>query len=195
MVRAGPALELLLRRIAEADHVRSLAEPKLGAHGFVQVDAVVADLFDYAELSIDLAQLREFSSEQADVRRKPLQLVLLLCWLLAEPSLRRFITQAGPLLDLLRNVPVELSHYTTLEQIIRDADRREEFARLCLSRLDLFPLGEHPHQAADRLTSLSSAERQRLVQAAKASELRARELREAAARKAAEEAADKMGRE
>jgi hypothetical protein len=195
MVRAGPALELLLRRIAEADHVRSLAEPKLGPHGFVHVDAVVADLFEYASLKVDLSQLHTFSSQQAHARRKSLQIVLLLCWLLAEPSLRRFIDKPEKLLALLTEVPEELAHYTSLEQIIGHEERREEFARLCLSRLELFPLGEHPGQAADRLTSLSSAERQRLVKAAKASELRARELREAAARKAAEEAADKMGRE
>ncbi|MBP7601669.1 MAG: hypothetical protein KA750_09995, partial [Thermoflexales bacterium] len=61
--------------------------------------------------------------------------------------------------------------------------------------LALRPAGESVAQAQDRLATLNTAERQRVIQAARAAEERARAVREAMARKAAEEAAAKYNRE
>ena len=57
------------------------------------------------------------------------------------------------------------------------------------------PAGETLAQAQDRLTTLNSAERARVMKAAQAAEQRARQIREELARKAAEESADKWTRE
>ncbi len=76
-----------------------------------------------------------------------------------------------------------------------DPDRREELSRLCLRALNLRPAGETAAQAQDRLTTLNTVERQHVIAAARAAEERARQIREAMAKQAAEEAADKWSRE
>mgnify|MGYP003580705592 CR=1 FL=1 len=76
-----------------------------------------------------------------------------------------------------------------------EPERREELVRTTVARLGLQPDGETAAQAADRLASVSGVERRRLLQASRAAEARARAIREALARKAAEESADKWTRE
>ena len=67
--------------------------------------------------------------------------------------------------------------------------------RLCLRDLGLRPEGETEAQAQDRLTTLSTAERSRVLAAARQAEERARAVREAMAKQAAEEAAAQYSRE
>jgi hypothetical protein len=64
-----------------------------------------------------------------------------------------------------------------------------------LKSLGLRPAGESIAQAQDRLTTLSTAERQRVILAARQAEERARQIREAMAREAAREAEMKTMRE
>ena len=66
---------------------------------------------------------------------------------------------------------------------------------MALARLGCRPGGETLAQAQDRLTRISSTERNRVMLAARAAEERARAVREALARKAAQESADKYTRE
>ena len=99
-------------------------------------------------------------------------------------------------LALLRDGLDAVARVVSAEKFVSDSDRREELARLALGALSLRPAGETDAQAADRLTTLSSAERQTVVQAARAAEDRARAVRAAiAARKAAAEADAKAIRE
>jgi hypothetical protein len=79
------------------------------------------------------------------------------------------------------------------EKFISDPDRREELVRSCLAQCGLRPQGETQSQAADRLTTLDSAERDRVLRATAAAERRAREIREAMARKQAQESASRYG--
>ena len=76
-----------------------------------------------------------------------------------------------------------------------DPDRREELARLCLKDLGLRPAGESLAQAQDRLNTLSSVERQRVIGAARQAEERTRAIRAEMARKARAEADSKAMRE
>jgi hypothetical protein len=198
-MKIGPALETLLRRIASAD-ASVLLEPKLGAQGVAVVDAVVADLFESLGLVVSPEALLTFAPSQPALARKRLQITLLLVWLCADAHLRGFLQQgntklAQALLNFLLEVPSELAQYCNVEQLVNDVERREELARLTLARLELLPQGETAMQAQDRLSALSSAERSRVLAASRLADARAKELRAAMARKAAEEAADKMGRE
>ena len=127
--------------------------------------------------------------------RNRLKLILIACWLLHDPWLRRQRTLAGAALQLLSAGLDEAAGLTTAGKFVLDPDRREELARLCLKALGLRPEGESQAQAQDRLATLNTAERQRVILAARAAEARAREIREAMAKKAAEEAADKWSRE
>ena len=193
LIAAGPPLEVLMRRIAEAGS-DVLIEPRIGAQGVAPVDAVVLDLFEL--LGLDAPEsLDDFGVNKTVQDRRRLQITLLLTWLCADETLQAHAKNAALLLQILQQVPAELARYTTVEQLVSDTDRREELARLTLARMQLLPFGETSAQAQDRLNVLSSAERERLVAASRAAEARARELREAMARQAAEESADKMGRE
>ena len=99
------------------------------------------------------------------------------------------------LLQLLDAEARELAAQVAGEKFITDPDRREELARVALARLGYRPAGETVAQAQDRLTTLNSAERARVMKAAQAEEQRARQIRAELVRKAAEESADKWTRE
>jgi hypothetical protein len=98
-------------------------------------------------------------------------------------------------LALLNEDAARLAAYTNSRQLFEDPERREELARLTLSKLDLRPAGESIAQAQDRFTSISSLERARLLAASQQAEARARAIREQLAKQAAEESANKWTRE
>lgn len=191
MTHEGPPLESLLHRLAETP-AEFLASPRIGGRGEVQVDAVVADLVRMHGAGVDmhaLAGLRGISGKDAN----RLSVALLLSWLLGDEWFRS--RRDLPLLSAITEASAELAQTAVAEIFTRDPDRREEMARLALARLNCRPAGESLAQAHDRLKSISTAERARVINAARVAEERARAIREALARKAAEESADKYTRE
>jgi hypothetical protein len=191
----GPPLEALTRRLAECP-ADFMAEPRVGAAGQVHVAAVVADLLrDLGGPPITNAQRDSFQAADAKRYRNWLQLVLITAWLLHDPWFRaqqRFGAAAG---DFLTGGLAQLSALTAAGTFITDGDRREELVRLALRDLGLRPAGESLAQAQDRLTNLSTVERQRVIEAAQQAEARAQAVREAMAKQAAEEAAAQYSRE
>jgi hypothetical protein len=188
--REGPALETLLLRVADTPE-EFLAEPRRGRKGRVCVDAVASDLCRLHGVEPDPDELSRLVKEGT---RNSLAVTLLLCWLLADESLRRNGPLEG-LVPLLSESARELAEHTASKAFVHDTERREELVRTALARLELVPSGETPEQAQDRLTSLSASERARVLAASRAAEERARAVREALARKAAEDSADKWSRE
>ena len=89
----------------------------------------------------------------------------------------------------------ELSRAAKAEYLVNDPEGREEIGRIVLKALDLVPAGESEEQALDRLAAIDSVERAAVIEKTRAAQKRARELREAMARREAEEAASKMTRE
>ncbi len=195
MQQEGPLLESLTRRLAECP-ADFLAEPRMGGTGRVHVDAVVADLIrDLGGEPLTKEQAAAFQLKGAGKYRNWLSTVLVACWLLHDSWFReqkRFAPQA---LSLLTEGLAELSGMVKAPQWVSDPDRREELVRLALKGLGLRPSGETEAQAQDRLTTLNTLERQRVIRAAREAEERARAIREAMARKEAEESADKWSRE
>lgn len=189
MEHEGPPLETLLHRITETPE-EFLEEPRHGDRGRVHVAAVVADLCHRLGLSPTTDDLERFRMQE----RNELAVVLLLTWLFADDWFRLDSTDTRLLLEALSTAAGELAG-TPSRQFLGDPERREEMARLALARLGYRPAGETVAQAQDRLTGLSAAERGRVIAAARAAEKRAREIREALAKKAAEESADKWTRE
>lgn len=112
------------------------------------------------------------------------RLVLLTCWLAAG-------TGGSPerLHELLRSGLGELAGLVPAGRFADDPDRREELARVLLRGLGIVPLGETAAQAADRLDTVDSVRRHRLLSDAKAAEERAEAIRKAMAEKRAREAA------
>jgi hypothetical protein len=195
MMEEGPLLETLTRRLAECP-ADFLAEPRIGSAGAVHVAAVVSDVLrDLGGAPLTVDQAAAFQATDAKKHRNRLSLVLIACWLLHDSWFVRQERFAAPAQEFLSLTLSELASVVKAPQCVTEPDRREELARLCLRQLGLRPAGETEAQAQDRLTTLNTAERQRVIRAAREAEARAREIREAMARKAAEEAADKWTRE
>lgn len=192
MLLPGPPLETLLRRLADTPP-DFLDDPRIGASGQVFVAAVVNDLLAQGPGRASLAELQRFEGRSTDAGR--LRMALVMAWLLADDALRAQSASRADVLNLLDGTAAELASLASAAKYLQDPDRREELVRVLLARLNLRPQGETAEQAADRLSALSATERKRLLDASRAAEARAREIREALVRKAAEASADKWTRE
>lgn len=193
MEREGPPLERLLHRLAETP-AEFLDEPRLGRRGRVDVGAVAGDLVRLlggAPTTVAAPLVALGPGGAGD--RNALAVALVLAWLLADEAFHG--TPPATLTGLLTDAARELAAQTASRQFVEHAERREELARLALARCGARPAGETVAQAQDRLTALSAAERRRVMAAARVAEERARAIREALVRKAAEESADKWSRE
>lgn len=185
-----PPLESLTRRLAETP-ADFLAEPQINRSGTVSVPAVVADLFNELGYPQASDSLQAFTSNNKKDRNR-LRLVLIASWLLHDPFFRSQPKLAHPALMFLYTGLPSLANLSDAERFVRDPDRREELARLCLQSLGLRPAGESEAQALDRLATLNTAERQRVIAAARAAEERAQEIRRKMAAEAARAAEAKM---
>jgi hypothetical protein len=195
MKNEGPPLEQLTRRLAECPP-DFLDEPRIGNTGRVHVAAVISDLLMQLGLPGLLPQAAAaFAGDNQAQDRNRLQCVLVACWLMGDPWFHKRFASAEALVAFLDGDLRELARHAAANKFVLDADRREELSRYALARLELRPAGETAAQAQDRLSTISTAERKRLIAAAQKAEQRAREIREALARKRAEESADKWTRE
>lgn len=189
-----PSLPALTRRLAETPP-DFLLDPEIGRAGVVRVSAVVSDvLCALGGAPLSPRQAAAFQARPAAEARNRLRLILLACWLLHDEQFRA-AGVAGPALRLLASGLDELAALVPAEKCVVDPDRREELVRLCLSGLGWRPDGESEAEARDRLNTLSSVERRRVVAAARQAEERARQVREAMARQAAYDAQMKAMRE
>lgn len=194
MQNEGPPLQQLLHRIT-ATPPDFMAEPRIGNKGDVHTVAIVRDLLASKGHVVDVAKLSGLAGRDVKVDRNRLSITQLMAWLLADPALTIELKTLPGVLELLKDDATRLAAYTNSRQLFEDPERREELARLTLSKLDLRPAGETLAQAQDRFTSISSLERARLLAASQQAEARARAIREQLAKKAAEESANKWTRE
>ncbi|HJZ59439.1 MAG TPA: hypothetical protein VKE74_31125 [Gemmataceae bacterium] len=195
MEREGPSLEELTRRLIETP-ADFLAEPRIGKRGVVDVAAVVWDLLrDLSGEPPGEAELNRFrpTGAKAAAQRNRLRLVLVASWLLHDEWFRGKKELATAARQLLDTTVGELESYLDAERVLNDPDRREELVRRSLSGLGLRPAGETVAQASDRLQTLDSAERERVLREAAAAERRAQQIREAMAKAAAQETANRFG--
>ncbi len=187
----GPDIRELTRHLAECPPI-FLEEPvQPSGQGGVHVHAVLSDLLarmGAPRLSETEALLFRYADKKA-VRtdRNRLRIALVGAWLFSHRALRGLET-ARRLRHWLGHELGPLAGLIPVEDLVRDSDRREEFARLCLAALDMRPRGESDSQAQNRLAALSSVERQRVIAEARAAEERARQVREELERKRREEA-------
>ena len=159
------------------------------------VAALVNDAFKKYGHQLSIDELRLFEGVDQATDRNRLKLVSLAVWLLNDAWFAQVDLQSSELLTFLNASITQLAESTKANKCVEDSDRREEFVRYFLARLDYRPEGESEAQAKDRLSALSSTERQRLLDESRDAEKRAREIRQALARKAAEQSADKWTRE
>lgn len=196
----GPRIEILVRRLAETPEVfRREPRHAAGHGGGIDLAAIVHDLL------VDLGWQKPRILRLEDIMQGKIapatfseraRIALVLAWLLHDDW---FLSRPGEYCDGIhagiRRIPERFCGVVKADSFIDEPDRREELARLCLRQLGLRPAGETDEQAADRLASLDSIERANVIRETRAAEKRARDIREAMARKAAEEAAATYGRE
>lgn len=190
----GPILETLTHRLAETP-AEFLAEPRIGRAGSVFVPALVNDVLLMHGARASARALARFDEAEQKPGRNRLALVMIGAWLVADEWFQYAAPAQEAMLDVLDADLRELAAGSPAHQFVHDPDRREELVRIVLARLGYRPEGESVEQATDRLSSISGSERRRLLEASRASNQRAKEIREALARKAAEESADKWSRE
>lgn len=190
----GPDLQHLLRRISSTP-ADFLDEPKTHSGGNLAVAALVHDTLRQTGYNASVEQLHRFTSGHSEKDHNRLSLVALAIWVLNDDWFKSTLRDADALLSLLDLAMQQLADASTATKYINDSERREEFARFLLARLNYRPAGESITQATDRLSALSSTERNRLLQESREAEARARAIREALAKQAAAESADKWTRE
>jgi hypothetical protein len=194
MTREGPPLEALTRRLAECPP-EFLLEPRIGPGGTIDAGAVVSDLSRaLGGPLLGAAELARFRPADPAERNR-LRITLVAAWLLHDEWFRAEGSLAPAAVRFLEGWLDELAPLVDAPLFVSDADRREELARLCLRALELLPAGESEARALDRLTTLSSAERTRVIRETRAAQERVRKIREAMEKKAAQEAAAAYGRE
>jgi hypothetical protein len=192
----GPPLQQLTHRLSECPP-EFLLPPLERGSGVVHVEAVVFDTLREIGGASTLPARADVTCFEHTVAENEnwLRAVLIACWLLGDEYFRKepkFLMTAR---EWLRGGLQEVCEVVDAPNFVSDADRREELARLCLKALQLNPQGEREAAAQDRLTTLNSIERQRVLKATQAAQQRANEIREAMRKKAAEESAAKYTRE
>lgn len=195
MSRTGPPIERLTRRLAEtpSDFLESPI-PAKGDGTVVNVAAVVSDLL--VDLGGDPIGPLPAKKLLTTRNTRLLTTNLIACWLLHDEwflEARRFAPAAGEL--ILGGELATLAGIVEPRLFVTDPDRREELARICLERLELRPEGESESMARDRLTTLSTIERERVIRETKEAHERMKRIQEEMRRKAAQEAAPAWGRE
>lgn len=201
--RTGPSITYLTHRLAQAPP-SVLDRPRIVSpeSEIVSTAGVVSDLL--LELGGSMlspegcaAFFRHFRTRNINL----LQIVQVACYLCFDRWLSELAAKdqgsdlPGRLAGFLANGFDELAKLAKASYFLEDPEGREEMARLMLAAMGLLPEGESEAQARDRLAALDSVERARLTERTREVQRRAREIREAMARKAAEEAASKMTRE
>lgn len=194
MEKIGPSIEILTHRLAETP-LEFLEEPRIDNVGTVHVAALVNDMLNLHGARALLSTLERFQGSTINADRNRLALVMIAVWLLSDDWFISARIEKRELIKVLDLAVTELATTTPAHKFINDPDRREELVRVVLERLNYRPLDETQIQATDRLSSISGIERKRLLEASRVAEERARSIRDALAKKAAEESADKWSRE
>lgn len=190
-----PPLPELLRWLAEMP-AAFLLEPEGCKDGAVRVRAVVADLFESLGHPARPEVLTAFEpATVSPAERNRLRLVLAAAHLLWHPAWRALHPTLPSLERLLVQELPQMAAVVPVEALARDEERREELVRRTARALGARLPGENEAEAEDRFRQVDSFERARVLKAAADRERRAREVREAMARKAAQEAAAKVTRE
>lgn len=194
MKNIGPSLESMTRRLLDTP-AEFLAEPRIGTTGMISVPALVNDVLMMHGHGAEVRWLDAFAGAEVRASRNRLALAMIVAWLLADDWFVSERLAAADLCRLFDNPARELADATPAHKFATDTGHCEELARVVLARFGYRPLDETLEQASDRLVAVSGAARRKLLAASRESEKRAREVREALAKKAAEESADKWTRD
>jgi hypothetical protein len=129
------------------------------------------------------------------IQENYLRTLLIFVYLLNDPFFKSRSIRFLKLKDLLFQKVRSYSNIIKSRDWIYDLERREETIRITLQALDLRLKNESFNQSQDRLLSIDSIEREKMISETRKAQARAKELRERLERQEAEEAASKYNRE
>lgn len=196
----GPDLYILMQRLQNCPEEffwsPAVANPPKNYTGKILTHAIVNDLLQGLGLVTDPIEIYElFNLKYSEANINYLQVILISAYLLHDEWFLNAQKYGEKAKILLSQKLKKISEIVNAKDFVMDSERREELIRFCLKELDLKPNGETDIHSIDRLTTINSIERQRVIEESKAAQKRAQEIREAIARKEAEEAASKWNRE
>ena len=179
MKHEGPLLEALTRRLSEtpADFLLP-AIPINAVATELHLTAVLNDHFIAMGSPPTNEMLTKFRKSSASFTTNHTSLIAIAIWLLHEEWFLKRRDLAPPMWKLLTEQLTSLAEVVKATDAVKDPDRREELVRVCLAKLELRPKGETVARAMDRLTTLDTAERNRVVRQTREAELRAKLIRE-----------------
>ena len=190
----GPPIESLTRRLAETPDDFLASPVRKGERKPINVPAVVSDLLrDIGGRPLTETHAKELKRNETE---RQLTTILITTWLLHDDWFLGREELAEPIRTMiLRGDLAQITDLVEPRLFVTDADRREELARLCLDKIGLRPAGESATVARDRMTTLSSVERERVLTETREAQKRIQKIQEAMKRKKAQEAAPAWGRE
>lgn len=203
MRRSGPEITYLTHRLSGAPpEIMEKAVTVFTGALQVTTAAIISDImYDLGGDMLTPEEAKVFSemkNRSDDNLPRILQIVCYLCedpWFIELARSEPAFKVDEKVKKLLFHGLKELAKVVKAEYLVNDPEGREEISRMVLKALDLVPAGESEEQALDRLAAIDSVERAAVIEKTRSAQKRARELREAMARKEAEEAASKMTRE
>jgi len=207
MKKPGPPLESLIDRLIAIPGDFFIKDVKSsGSKVQIHVPAIVNDLLlDTIGITLSDDEISKHFQENSSNKTgsKSVKninypaLVAILCYIYKDKffennktldeSIKKFLLSQG-LSELSKAVD-------SADEFITDPERREEICRKALDAAGYYPEGENEKNSADRLLTLDSVERKKILIKTNEARKRAKELQEAMLRKEAEEAASKMSRE
>lgn len=193
----GPTFGYIDLRISEIPPI-FLDVPKI-IDGFTATSIILSDLlYDLQGRPLSRIEIDKFFNPiKSDINY--LKIIQIICYILNDEWFRNYFKSNREKIDRLKSfLFTDLAEYSKInkaERFVYDGEGREELTRLLFKSLALIPEGETEKEAKDRLISIDSIERKKVIELSKQSQKRIKELREALERKEAEEAASKMSRE
>ena len=116
-------------------------------------------------------------------------------WLVSHPNFINNSAIEDKLYNFWFEELSEASLYVKFKEWISEDERAEEMVRLLLKWCEITPNGENRDEAADKLSSLSSADRHKVLQESYHAHERIMKIKREMAEKKAREAANTYGRE
>lgn len=190
MKHEGPQLESLLHRLTECPPEFLMTQKVSGAGpGETNLSAIIQDHFIAMGRPLSEVAFSQFRRDAPAFTQNHLKLIALMVWLLHDEWFLKKPELIPHMWSMLSTRLRPLSLVVQAADAVKDADRREELTRTMLAWLSLRPRGETEAQARDRLNTLDSDERQRVLRQTRDAEMRARLIREKMAADAAKAAA------
>ncbi len=159
--------------------------------GEVATEALVNDALRAITGSLTAPRLVEIDADRRS--ENELRLMQVCCWLMTHPSFSG--TSCEKLQKFLLTGLGDVAEVVNTEAWISDEERAEELARLLLAAIDKIPANESAAEARDRLDSVNTVQRRKVIEESRAAIERTRELRRKMAEAKAREAANVYGRE